>query len=127
MPIKFEKNTDAFLAVLTLVIGADNVGSLEERDLLFNKIKAISMFGNPSSAEFGKQLGKVTDEMYAQLPQADGAITDAGVDALLAAARSALAPEQRKSLIATATELMDADGADAKEQALLDKISRLFG
>ena len=29
MPIKFEKNTDAFLAVLTLVIGADNAGSLE--------------------------------------------------------------------------------------------------
>jgi hypothetical protein len=127
MSIKFEKNTDAFLAVLTLVIGADNVGSLEERDLLFNKIKAISMFGNPSSADFGKQLGRVTDLVYAQLPLAEGAITDAGVDSLLAAAKSALAPEERKSLVATATELMDADGADAKEKALMDKISRVFG
>ena len=127
MPLKFEKNTDAFLAVLTLVIGADNVGSLEERDVLFNKVKAIPMFGNPSPAEFGKQLGKVTDMVYTQLPQNDGAISDSGVDALLAAAKSALAPDQRKSLIATAAALMDSDGADASEKSLIEKIKRVLG
>jgi hypothetical protein len=127
MPLKFEKNTEAFLAVLTVVIGADNAGSLEERDFLFKKVKAISIFGNPSQQDFNKLLGKVTDTVYTQLPQQDGAISAAGIDTLLAEAKSALTPELRKTLVATAAELVDADGAEASEKALLDKIRRALG
>ena len=127
MPLKFEKNTEAFLAVLTVVIGADNVGSLEERDFLFKKVKGISIFDNPSSQDFSKLLGKVTDQVYEQLPQDDVAISPAGIDSLLAAAKSALSPDLRKTLVATAAELIDADGAEADEKALLDKIRRVLG
>lgn len=127
MPLKFEKNTEAFLAVLTVVIGADNAGSLEERDFLFNKVKGISIFGNPSPQEFSKLLGKVTDAVYTQLPQVDGALSPAGIDSLLAEARNALTPELRKTLVATAGELIDADGAEASEKAMLDKIRRTLG
>lgn len=127
MSLKFEKNTEAFLAVLTVVIGADNAGSLEERDFLFKKVKGISIFGNPSSQEFNKLLGKVTDAVYAQLPQSDGALTSAGIDSLLAEAKNALTPDLRKTLVATAAELVDADGAEASEKALLDKIRRVLG
>ena len=127
MALKFEKNTEAFLAVLTVVIGADNAGSLEERDFLFNKVKGISIFGNPSSQDFNKLLGKVTDAVYTQLPQADGAISPAGIDTLLGEAKNALSPDLRKTLVATAAELIDADGAEASEKALLDKIRRVLG
>jgi hypothetical protein len=127
MPLKFEKNTEAFLAVLTVVLGADDAGSLEERDFLFNKVKGISIFGNPSTQDFSKLLGKVTDAVYSQLPQNDGALTAEGIDSLLAEARNALTPDLRKTLIATAGELVDADGADAAEKALLDKIRRVLG
>ena len=127
MSIKFEKNTEAFLAVLTVVIGADNAGSLEERDFLFKKVKGISIFGNPSTQDFNKLLGKVTDTVYTQLPQADGALTSAGIDSLLSAAKDALTPDLRKTLISTASELIDADGAEASEKALLEKIRRALG
>ena len=127
MSLKFEKNTEAFLAVLTVVLGADNAGSLEERDFLFNKVKGISIFGNPSSQDFNKLLGKVTDAVYSQLPQADGAISPAGIDTLLVEAKNALTPDLRKTLVATAAELIDADGAEASEKALLDKIRRVLG
>jgi hypothetical protein len=127
MALKFEKNTEAFLAVLAVVIGADDAGSLEERDFLFNKVKSIPVFGNPSSQDFSKLLGKVTDAVYTQLPQADGAISAAGIDALLAAAKDALSPDLRQTLIATAAELIDADGAEASETALLDRIRRALG
>jgi len=127
MPLKFEKNTEAFLAVLTVVIGADNAGSLEERDFLFNKVKAIPIFANPSPQEFSKLLGKVTDAVYTQLPQVDGALSAAGIDQLLAEAKNALSPDLRKTLVATAAELMDADGADAAEKALIEKIRRALG
>lgn len=126
MPLKFEKNTEAFLAVLTVVIGADNVGSLEERDFLFNKVKGIGIFGNPSPQEFNKLLGKVTDIVYA-LPQQDGALASASIDTLLAEAKNALSADLRKALVSTAAELIDSDGAEAAEKALLDKIRRTLG
>jgi len=126
MPLKFEKNTDAFLAVLTVVIGADNVGSLEERDFLFKKVKGIGIFGNPSPQDFNKLLGKVTDIVYS-LPQQDGALSAASIDTLLAEAKNALAPDLRKALVSTAAELIDSDGAEASEKALLDKIRRALG
>lgn len=127
MSLKFEKNTEAFLAVLAVVIGADDAGSLEERDFLFNKVKGISIFGNPSSQDFSKLLGKVTDSVYSQLPLEDGAISGAGIDSLLAAAKAALTPDLRQTLVATAAGLVDADGAEASEKALLDKIRRALG
>ena len=65
--------------------------------------------------------------VYTQLPQVDGALSPAGIDSLLAEARNALTPELRKTLVATAGELIDADGAEAGEKALLDKIRRTFG
>ena len=102
-------------------------GSLEERDFLFKKVKAIPVFGNPSQQDFSKLLGKITDSVYGQLPQVDGAISPAGIDALLTEAKNALGPELRKTLVATAAELMEADGADAAEKALMEKIRRVLG
>ena len=126
MALKFEKNTEAFLAVLAVVLGADNVGSLEERDVLYKKVKAIPLFGNPSMPEFSKLLGKVTEAVYSQLPTQDGAISAAGVDTLLAEAKNALTPDLRKTLIATASDLIDADGANEEEEALVEKIRRVL-
>jgi hypothetical protein len=122
MALKFDQDSEAFLAVLTIVIGADDVGSLEERDFLFSKVKDIPIFGNPNPKDFLKLLGQVTDTVYANVPQADGAFTPAGIDALLAAAKAKLNPELRKTLVSTANEIGAADGAEAKEDALLEKV-----
>jgi hypothetical protein len=99
MPIEFKKDTEAFLAVLSLVIGADQSGSLEERDFLFNKVKGIRIFGNPSAADFSTLLGEVTDALYTNVPNEEGEFTAAGVDALLASVKNALSPDLRQSLV----------------------------
>ena len=78
-------------------------------------------------AEFSKLLGKVTDAVYAELPTQDGAISAAGIDTLLAEAKKALSPDLRRTLIATAGDLIDADGADEEEEALVEKIRRALG
>lgn len=127
MSLQFEKNTEAFLGVLSVVLGADQMGSLEERDFLFNKVKGISIFGNPSSADFSKLLGKVTDAIVAELPQEDGVITAGGIDTLLAEAKRLLSADLRKTLVETASALSDADGADASETALIDQIRKALG
>ena len=124
MSVKFANESEAFLSVLTLVAGADQSGSLEERDFLFSKVKGLALFGNPSTADFSKLLGKVTDAVYSGVDQQDGEFTAAGIDALLAEVKKTLSADQRKSLVQVAGELGGADGADASETALLDKIRR---
>ena len=124
MSVKFANASEAFLSVLTLVAGADQSGSLEERDFLFSKVKGLALFGNPSTADFSKLLGKVTDAVYSGVDQQDGEFTAAGIDALLAEVKKTLSADQRKSLVQVAGELGRADGADASETALLDKIRR---
>jgi hypothetical protein len=126
MSLKFQKSSEAFLAVLSAVIGADQVGSLDERDFLFAKIKNLPLFGNPSIAEFSKLLGQATETVYSQLPMDDGAISAAGVGSLLAEAKKMLTPEQQKSLLQIATELCESDGAAAEENALLTQLQRAF-
>ena len=124
MPVTFANESEAFLSVLTLVAGADQSGSLEERDFLFKKVKGLAIFGNPSTADFSKLLGKVTDAVYSGLPQQDGEFTAAGIDSLLGDVKKKLSADLRKSLVQIATELGGADGADAQETALLDKVRR---
>ena len=124
MSVKFANASEAFLSVLTLVAGADQSGSLEERDFLFSKVKNLALFGNPSAADFSKLLGKVTDAVYSGVDQQDGDFTAAGIDALLGEVKKVLNADQRKSLVQIAGELGGADGDDAKETALLDQIRR---
>jgi hypothetical protein len=122
MPVKFTNDAEAFLSVLSLVVGADQSGSLEERDFLFKKVKGLAIFGNPSTADFSRMLGKVTDDIFAGVAQKDGEFTAAGIADLLAEARKKLSPELRKSLVELASELGDSDGADAKEGDLIVQI-----
>jgi hypothetical protein len=124
MSIEFKKDTEAFLAVLSLVAGADQSGSLEERDFLFNKVKGIGIFGNPSVADFSKLLGSVNDSLYTQLPNNDGEFTDAGIDGLLANVKKTLSADLRRTVVQLATELGAADGAEARESALIEKIRK---
>jgi hypothetical protein len=124
MAIEFSKDTEAFLAILALVAGADASGSLEERDFLFNKVKGIAIFGNPDKAAFSRMLGSVNDKIYANVPQDDGEFTAAGIDALLAAARKSLSDDLRRTLVQVAGELSAADGTDDRERALVEKIRK---
>lgn len=122
MTVKLDNSQEAFLAVLTLVAGADQVGSLEERDFLFERVKALSLFDGMSRAQFNKLLGSVTDKVYESLPLEDGSITTAGIDELLTAAKSSLSPVLQKTLAETAKALCGADDLSDQEAALLAQI-----
>lgn len=127
MPLQFETSNEAFLSVLAVVVGADQVGSVAERDFLFEKVRSLPNFGNSTLPEFRELLGQVTDKVYSALPQAEGAITSAGLDELLAAAKSKLSPELQKTLVRTAAQLCETDETNATEASLLSRIRRAFG
>jgi hypothetical protein len=124
MAIEFKTESEAFLAVLSLVAGADSSGSLEERDFLFSKVKSVAIFGNPDKAAFSKLLGSVNDTLYTNLPNTDGEFTPGGIDSLLSAVKSKLNADLRRTVVQLAGELSAADGADQRETALVDKIRK---
>jgi hypothetical protein len=124
MAVEFKKDTEAFLAVLSLVAGADNTGSLEERDFLFDKVKSVAIFGNPGKADFSKLLGSVNDMLYTNVPNTDAEFTAAGIDEVLAAAKKTLNADLRRTVVQLAGELSAADGADSREGALVEKIRK---
>ncbi len=127
MPIKFENSSEAFLAVLTVVVGADSVGSIAERDYLFETVKGLPGNSNLSKPECSKLLAQVGEKIYSAVPLADGVITSAGMDELLAAAKSELSPELRQAALKAAVQLCESDETDATEAALLSQIRRVLG
>jgi len=127
MALKFEKSTEAFLAVLTAVIGADQLGSLGERDFLLDRLTGLELFAGMSRAELSKLLGQVTERVYDTLPKDAAGLSAAGVSELLAAARAALSPALQKSLVEVATALSASDQTSTEETALLAQIRTAFG
>jgi tellurite resistance protein len=127
MSLKIDTNREAFLAVLSVVAAADQIGSLEERDFLFQSVKEVELFTGQSQAEFNKLLGAVTQHLYDSLPNEDGAITAAGVDQLLSVVKQKLSAGERASLLEVAEELAESDDETDEEAAVLTQIKGALG
>jgi len=110
MSIKFEEPVEAVVAVAALVIGADGVGSLEERNALFGKVKNLDVFKGVSEGDFRKLLNATTDRVFSELPMKDGAIEPKAIDERASAARAVVSAEQRSTVYQMAVQLAAADG-----------------
>jgi hypothetical protein len=126
MSIKLDSPAEAILAIATVAVGADGVGSISERDFLFKQVKGMDVFEGQSPADFAKLLGAVTERVYASLPMEDAEITAKGLQMLVAAARSVLTPELQRAAVKMANELSASDGVSAKERGLLQELEKGF-
>lgn len=126
MSIELHSPAEAVLAIAAVAIGADGVGSMTERDFLFKQVKSMDVFKGVQPADFAQLLGTVIDRVYAALPQENMTITTAGVQMLVAAARTVLSPEQQKAAVKMATELCAADGESPSETVLIKELERGF-
>jgi tellurite resistance protein len=127
MSIKFEQPVQAVVAVAAVVIGADGVGSLEERNALFGKVKNLDVFKGVSEGDFRKLLNDTTDRLYGALQTEDGVLTGQAVDEIAAAAKAVLTPQQCTVCHQMALMLAAADGQEQTEQSLLDQLRRGLG
>jgi hypothetical protein len=126
MTLTFEDDGEAFLSVLAIVIGADMVGNLSERDFLLEQLKGIDLFDDLTPGDLSARLGKVTDKVYGSLPQQDGSLTPEGVESLLVEVRSTIGADLGKTLAQTAEALCAADGICEPEEALLTQIHEVL-
>ena len=120
--IEFENPAEAFAAVATIVIATDNLGTMSERDFLFEQVKNLGVFTSYDQAEFIKLLSDVIGKAYQTLPMHGSSITVQGIDSLAQAIRQVLSPELRVQVFEMAFGLACADGLCDEEKTLLDQL-----
>ena len=120
MAIRIESPVEAFAAVASVVIAADSMGSMDERDAVLQRLKQAPALKGQDTAALTAILTKVTGHLCDALPTTEtGAFTPAAVDQVITAVRGVLGAEQLAQAVKLAEATMDSDGASESEKALL--------
>ena len=115
--MKVADRAEAFAAVSLVVVGADGVGTFEERDFLFSELLAVDAFAGYDAETLGSLLGKLTARMVTELPH-DLDASSVELKELCASVRAVLPDEDCSRLFSLAARLSCTDGLGAKERAL---------
>ena len=122
MSIKFEKPAEAIVAIASVLIAADKVGSLTERDFLFDHLREIDLFSGYDKSKFSSLLGDVTGKVWDSLPFENHSLTPAGFETLVVAVDAALPQKYKAEAYKMAWGLISCDGVCDEEMQLLEKI-----
>jgi hypothetical protein len=124
MTIKIEGPTEAFAAVATVIIAADKLGTMAERDFLFNQVKNLDAFKGYDRAGFMKLLGDTVEKAHQTIPMDGPSFTKQGIEGLIQAVKEVLSPELRMELFGMAVGLVCADEPCDEERNLLEQLQR---
>ena len=90
MAFTLENPAEAYAAVSLLIAGADGVGTVEERQFLFEKLATIDVFAGQDAESMGCLLGTLTGRMFAELPNDGVKLNDEAVGQLCQTAKGKL-------------------------------------
>jgi tellurite resistance protein len=123
MSIRIESPAEAFAAIASVVIAADSMGTMTERNAVLGRLKETPALSGQDNAALTALLSKVTGHLCDKLPVSEsGSFTSVAVDQVIAAVKSVLGPEQRALALKLAEATMDSDGASDSERALLTQL-----
>jgi hypothetical protein len=123
MMISISSPGEAFAAIASIVIAADSMGSLAERDVVLDRLKATQALAGQDSTALKALLGRMTAYLCENLPASEaGAFTPEAVANVVAAVKSVLNAEQRGEALRLAQTTVSADGASDAERALLEQL-----
>ena len=125
MSIQITNPAEGFAAIAAVVIAADSVGSMEERDAVFARAQQLEAFKGLDKAGFGKLLGAVTGQLCEHLPLTDtGSFTPGAITSVTAAVRAVLSAAQRAEALKFAEALCKADSTSATEAPVLAQLTK---
>ena len=122
MTISIGSPKEAFVAIASVVIAADSLGSVAERDAVLGRLREIPACAG-SDAELKALLARVTQHLCDGLPMTDsGSFTTAAVAQVIVAVKPVLDAAQRGDAVRLAEATMSSDGASSAERALIDQL-----
>ncbi len=123
MSIRIESPAEAFAAIASVVIAADSMGTMAERNAVLGRLKETPVLSGQDNAALTALLTKVTGHLCDKLPVTEtGSFTSVAVGEVIAAVKGVLTPEQRALALKLAEATMNSDGASDSERALLTQL-----
>jgi tellurite resistance protein len=124
MTIAFENPAEASSAIASVVMAADNVCTMEERDFLVEHMKRQEVFQGYDDAQLIRLQADAVERVYDVFPIDGSPISRQGVDRLLDAAKEVLSREQRADALRMALCLARSDELCEEERSLLEHLQR---
>jgi tellurite resistance protein len=122
--MRVETPADACVVLAALMVGADEVGTLEEGAFIFETMAELPMFGDMDSVQFSELVAEAAQWVWTTFPSQDDRMTDEGISDLLELVRTAIGKDDRADVARAAAGIAKADGMNSDERALLRQICR---
>lgn len=127
MAFMLDSPAEAYAAVSLVVVGADGLGTMEERRFLFDELGSLDVFVGHDAESFGALLGALMGRMFTDLSDDGISLNADATDQLCAGARDVLDTRQRGELFSAAVNLACADGLADAERTVLMKLAKGLG
>ena len=125
--MKIESAAEACAALAVMIVAADELGTDQERQFLFETVAALPIFADLDGSEFMALIADTTERLYATLPIDGGRLSSDGVGQLVGAIRDALPMERRVEALEAAVGLAQSDGIVSGEALLLQRLCEGLG
>ena len=122
MSMDFDSPAEAFAAIAGLVIGADAVGSLRERDYLFGEVRSLGVFAGLDDAQYATLVADVVGRLVDEFGTEEGTLVPTAADDVAAGARAVLDDDRRFQALGMARSLAGVDAADVAEGDVLERL-----
>ena len=93
--MKIETPADAFAAAAVLMVGADRVGTPEERHFIFDRMSTLQVFHDMNAGSFMSLIARTTDDLVRAYPVTDARLSDESVAAITESIGAVLDAELR--------------------------------
>ena len=127
MAMKIETPAEACAALAAIIVGADDLGTREERQFLFENVRALPMFEGLDQVQFSKLMADTTADLYDSMPTEGAHIRSDGVGRLVDMIRDALPADRRAEALEAAVGLARSDGVTSVEALLLQRLCEGLG
>jgi tellurite resistance protein len=122
MPMKIETPAEACAALAAIIVAADELGTIEERNFLFETVRALPIFEGLDQRQFTELMADTTASLYDSLPTDGGRVSSDGVGRLVDLIRDALPADRRAEALEAAVGLAKSDGVASVEALLLQRL-----
>jgi tellurite resistance protein len=120
--MRIETPAEACAALAVLIVGADEVGTSEEGQFLFETVASLPIFEGLNRAQFTRLMADATEGVWSSVPIEGSRLSEDGVSEVLGRICEALPAELRTEAFEGAVGLARADGISDEEALLLERL-----